>query len=714
MFLQKLRENSQLIALFAAVILAFTAQYLFTGEVFTHQLNSNTWEWETKYTVAVLLLIAATSCAAWAASRPGRIEIKAETAPLQEYTAGYRRIWLIAAGACYLLSTVIYLANGENSWVRLLWIAGIALLLIPFWLQTWGKPAGKRIPTWEWLLLSLILLIGFGFRYWKLTEIPSHVDNDVALMGTFGLDLIRNGNYNWIGYSNSEHLLSYDQFMAWRMRLFGQDHYGIVMPSVVLGTLTLIFVFLLGRNLGGPLTGFMAVGLLTISYTHIHFSRILFGSSSFFMTSVVIYAVFMGDRTRQPFWFALAGIFTGWGLLLYDSSRVVPLLLLSIAAWQWIWYRQWFKTTYKDWLVMVGGIFLGFGPMLAYAVVNFSNFAGRANRVVLWEEEVWQHELASYHTDSPFIVLVQQTWRTFLTLHLTGDGSPHFAFQRPMVSSLTAMFFILGLGYAILRLKNIKLFTMLAWIFLTFVFGGVLTADPPYWPHLNIALPPIMVMAAVGINFLASSLKKTFGRVGYMVYVWVLIGILIVTGINNWQVYYDYVKNNAGNRIRIARYLNSLPSSYHVYLASDHFTWNEHAFRFFSRGMDGQDLTLEMLESAPPALEGPTVFILFRHPEMEQILQTLYPDGVLEKHYDFDNLVSFISYRVVPSTIDVTPESAEISQLSSDGWQLIFLLVVFWVGYLAYNHYSMQKTSVSDRRLTHRLKKRQWTRTNIN
>jgi hypothetical protein len=254
---------------------------------------------------------------------------------------------------------------------------------------------------------------------------------------------------------------------------------------------------------------------------------------------------------------------------------------------------------------------------------------------------------------------------------------------------------------------------MLAWIFLTFIFGGVLTADPPYWPHLNIALPPVMIMAAVGIHFLAVSLKKTFGRVGYMVYVWVLMGILVVTGINNWQVYYDYVKNNAGNRIRIARYLNSLPSSYHVYLASDNFKWNEHAFRFFSQGMNGQDLTLEMLENAPPALEGPTVFILFRHPEMEKILQALYPDGVLEKHYDFDNLVSFISYRVVPSTTDVTPESAEISQLISDGWQLISLFVVFWGGYLAYNHYSMQKTSVSDRRLTHRLKKRQWTRRNM-
>ena len=714
MLVNKLRENVQLIVMLAALILALTAQYLFTGEIFTHQKNSNTWVWEAKYTIAVLLLALATAFVAWATFQREKVKLDDKETPSRLGENTHRRIWLIVAGACYLLSILFYLINGENTWVRLLWILGTALLLIPFWIQTWGKPDGKRIPTWEWFLLSLILLIGFGLRYWKLTEIPSHVDNDVALMGTFGVKLIQDGNHSWIGYSTSEHLLSYDQFIAWGMRLFGQDHYGIVMISVVLGTLSLILVFLLGRKLGGPLVGFMAAGLLTISYTHIHFSRILFGNSASFTAAFAIYAIFRGLRTRQPFWFALAGILTGWGLLLYDSSRVIPVLILSIIAWQAIWQRQWFKSMYKNWLILGTGALFAFGPMLAYGVANFSNFAGRANKVLLWEDIVWEHQLASYHTESPFVVLAQQTWRTFLTLHLTGDGSPHFAFQRPMVSSLTAMFFILGLGYVLLRLKDIRIFTLLAWIFLTFVFGGVLTADPPYWPHLNIALPPIMLVAALGIETLADALKKTFGRVGYMTFAWALIGLLVVTGINNWQVYYDYVKNNAGNRIRIARYLNSLPFSYHVYLASDDFNWHEHAFRFFSREMTGQDVTLEMLETDPPVLEGPTVFILFRHPEMVPILQNLYPDGELENHYDFDNLVSFISYRIVPSTADVTPESLEVSQLSLPGWRLIFLLIVLWIGYIAYNHYSIQEAVVLSKQPAHARKRRQWNRRNMN
>jgi len=105
---------------------------------------------------------------------------------------------------------------------------------------------------------------------------------------------------------------------------------------------------------------------------------------------------------------------------------------------------------------------------------------------------------------------------------------------------------------------------------------------------------------------------------------------------------------------------------------------------------------------------------LFRHPEMVPILQNLYPDGELENHYDFDNLVSFISYRVVQSTADVTPESLEVSSLSSPGWQLIFLFVVLWVGYVAYNHYSIQKAAMFDEQPIHMPKKRRWNRRNMN
>jgi 4-amino-4-deoxy-L-arabinose transferase-like glycosyltransferase len=291
------------------------------------------------------------------------------------------------------------------------------------------------------------------------------------------------------------------------MRLFGQNHYGIVMISVILGTLSLPLIYLLGRELGGRFVGLVSIALLAISYTHIQFSRILFGSSASFVSLVVAYVIFKGLRSQQPYLFAVAGVLTGWGVLLYDSSRVIPVILLSILVWLWLWQRQTFKIMVRNLWILISGVFLAFGPVLVYMVRNLTSFSGRANSVLLWVPEVWKHEWVSYKASNPIQVIWQQIWRTFLTLHLTGDGSPHFSFQRPMVDPLTAALFILGLGYFLSRLKNIKFFTILSWIFLTFILGGVLTADPPYWPHLNIALPAIVLVAAVGAKSLGDQVN---------------------------------------------------------------------------------------------------------------------------------------------------------------------------------------------------------------
>ena len=184
MFLRRLRENSQPIAMLFAICLALIAQYLFTGEIFTHQRNSNYWEWNTKYSLALFLLFLAIGFAAWAAFPHQKTTAETDQTFLADAPKG-RRAWLIGSGVSYLLSNLLYVFWGENAWVRLLWLAGICFLLIPFWLETWGKPVKNPVTSWEWMFIGLIVLVGFGLRYWKLTELPSHVDNDVALMGTF-------------------------------------------------------------------------------------------------------------------------------------------------------------------------------------------------------------------------------------------------------------------------------------------------------------------------------------------------------------------------------------------------------------------------------------------------------------------------------------------------------------------------------------------------
>jgi len=588
--------------------------------------------------------------------------------------------WTKFALICYLISCFLYLLSGENILVEGLWLTGIGILVIPLWRHGRAVSPREPIDLLEWGLVILITLTGFGLRYWNLLAIPSHVDNDIALIGTSSLKLIQSGNYHWIGPSDSGGLLAYDQLIAWSMRLFGQNQYGVVMISVIFGTLSLPLTFLLGKELGGKKVGLIAMALLTINYTHIQFSRILFGPLATLFAILASYFLLKGWQTKHPAWFALSGVSIGLCLLTYESSRILPVLIVTLIVWQWVWHPTDFRATIKYWLILILGALVAFGPYLVYTLQNFARFNGRGNDVMLWNPQIWQHEMEAYHSTSAMQVIWEQIWRTFLTLHLTGDSSPQFAIQRPMVSPLTAALVVLGLAYCIPRLKNLKYILLILWIGITFIFGGVLTYDPPFWPHLNITLPAIVILAALGADKLTYLLESYFRQYARIIVNSGLAVAIILTGFLNWEAYYNYVKDNAGPRVRMSRYLASLQPGYQVYLIDSEHNWNDFIFQFFNLGTSGQNIDPKTLSTMPSVLKQPSVFILYQHPELLPILQQLYPYGLTVPHYNNENNVVFISFEVVPPGIRLQPRIPPVNELSLPGWWIIIVLTTIWIG----------------------------------
>ncbi len=670
-----LRDRQPTFVLLLAVGLAFAAQYLFTGEILTRNIDSDGWNWPEKNDLAVGLLIAAIGCAMWAARQQA---IAFAPRPMLNTRPLSRRLLYCLGGAagCYVISLLIYYFFGENLLAQLAWFAGMLLLIIPLWLGLRGNAEIIPLAWWEWALVAGVTAIGFFLRYWQLTEIPSHVDNDVALMGTFGLRLIETGNYNWVGYTLSQHLLSYDQLMAWSMRLFGENHYGVVMFSVLSGTATLPLVYLLGREMFNWRVGLISMALLTINYTHIHFSRTLFGPTATFLAIIVFYALLRGMRTQERFWFGLSGLVTGFGILFYDSSRVVPMIAIGVFAWRMFWQGETARANFVNWVVYGLGALIGFGPMLVFALSNFALFTGRGNIVALWSEAIWKHSYEKYEAASAADVWIQQIRRTFLTFHLYGDASPHFTFPKPMVSGVMAALLIIGLGYCLWHIRQPRSFILVAWIVVTFILGGVITYDPPYWPHLNITLPAVAIIAGLAADKIMGlfSLNDLDRKLTWVV----ALALLIFTGVNNWNVYYAYVKDNADPRIRIARWINrELPEGYYAYLVSDGVHWEEYAFQFFNRGMPGRAITVEELKAQMPAPDQPLVFILMINQEFVSDLQNYYPTGVAADHYDNNEEKDFVSFVVTPPGAVLKPRITEINPLRLPGW---WLVAVFLVG----------------------------------
>jgi len=629
-----------------ALALVFGAQYLFTGEWFTRYRDTNRWEWLPNYTLASACLLSAIACAGLASlQRTPRVEhvvdmVKQITMPRSA------RVMLVCAGVCSLVASGLYLGIGEQLIVQALWVGSIVLFLVAFWLTPQTSTQTNRWHWYEYTLVAITTIIGCGLRFWRLTELPSRIDNDVAMVGVIALNAINTADYRWIGFSDSGHLQSYTQLYAWSMRLFGTDQLGLVITSVIAGTLTLPALYLLGRELYSPRVGLVAMLLLAGSYTHIHFSRTLFGPIVTLLATLTVYCLFRGVRQHQSIWFGIAGLITGIGVLQYDSARVVPLIALATVAWWLIWHRDLLRTHLSSIGCYILGVLIGFGPMLGFALTNIDLFVGRGNDVTIWSPGVWQHATSVYQVSNFVDVLWIQATRTFLTFYLYGDSSPQFSFPRPIISPLAASLMTIGLSVSLLRIRDARSFCLLMWIFLTFVLGGVLTYDPPFWPHLNIVLPAVMLLAGIGADMLVNAWptqRATWLRTGMAGVL--MIGIL-ATMFFNWQTYYHYSEDNAGPRQRMARYISSLPAGYRVYMISDEYSPDMFAFRFYNRDVPFEQLAPDQVLRTLPPLEQPLLFIVHNHNDLLSLLQDEYPGSELIEHDNNEGIVQFTTVRV--------------------------------------------------------------------
>lgn len=632
-----LSDNGLLIA-FA---IALAAQYLFTGNIISHTRDSNTWEWLPRYSGGTILLVFAIIWAVLAAKTRLSLAQTSPTAIAGPIT--YRSCFLGLAALAYGFSLVHYLLQGEDILTHCSWLAGVLFFLG----ASISLPTFKTIPWREFILVGLLIALGSWLRFWRSADIPTQIENDVALMGTLARRLIEANDYRWIGFSESEHLRSYDQLYAWSMRLFGNHYVGLVRISALAGVLTIPIVYLLGRVSFGPAVGLVAALILTTSYTHIHFSRIMFGPFSTLLASIALLGLINGIKTRKPWSFSFAGIATGFALLQYDSGKVIPVIGCSLLVWDWI-------TTVKHgrrimgtgWLFYFIGILMSFGPMLAFILHDFQSFVGRGNVVAIWTPDVWRHAISVHKTDNPLLIMLYQCRATFLSLHLYGDRSPHFALQRPMVSPMTAAFVVIGIGICIRRWRDIRYGFPLLWVMFTFILGGVITYDPPYWPHLNIALPAIALLAGLGIHALWNVTAKFHEHYGKLMMGIVLIGLLCINSVNNWALYMQYNETFADIRIRVARYVTQQAVDYEVIILGDEFFWDDYTFIFFNPGVAGRNISYQELFVHPPVADRPLLFIISNSDEGLDFLRQHYPDGIAEERNQRGK--SFIAYHVIP------------------------------------------------------------------
>lgn len=528
--------------------------------------------------------------------------------------------------------------NGEDFLVKLIWLASLAALLIaPVKSIRLGLPRITRQEGVYLAVLAALLVVALIMRVYKLTLLPYNVDGDFAEFGSIARALVTGQEQRIFAYDNWGGMPMLGYLPSWlTMSLFGTGLFGLYASGVVEGLVTIVGVYLLGRDLFHARVGLFASALLTISYTHLLASR-----QSNFIDPVPflvfsIYLMLVGLREGRTWAFVTSGLLTALCVQMYFSGRIVILivgfLLLYLLVWRppWLWMRR------RRVLLWVLAILITLGPMLMVFVGDSTMLMARASGIFVLNPSIVKHLEAKYGVTSVPEMLLEQARRTVLLFNYYPDTGPQFNFQRPFLDPVTGPLFVLGLGFALFHWRRIGDALLPVWVVLGAVFGSFLTSDAPSWSRLMILLPPTALLAARALDLLYELLSRFLASLGdnkRFLAPAVFAALVIAVGILNWNTYVEVKGSYASEVTRMARYLDVQSPSTHGYLVSSLFPYTVRELRFLVPGRLVASLTPAEITGNISRVGSPTLLILTREEgALLQKLIQLYPGGSMETH----------------------------------------------------------------------------------
>lgn len=445
-------------------------------------------------------------------------------------------LWLFGDNLFTLINTLVWL-------VALLFFVGV------FWNGQKGQftlfgSFATRFDGWTLLLIAATALV-FFFRFYQTATVPPEPFSDHAEKILDVYDVSQGQTHIFfIRNTGREAFQMYWTFLIARVFGTGLSYLSLKLGTAILGFLTLPFIYLLGREIGGKRVGLLAFLLTGIGYWPNVISRVglRFPLYPLFVAPTLFFLI-RGLRTRNRNDFLLSGLFLGLGLHGYSPMRIVPFIV--IAAFLLYWLHAQSKGARKDipvWLAMLGltSLFV-FLPLLRYWIDHPAEFGFRAFSRLSGTEQALP--------GPAYEIFFSNVWKA-LTMFNFDDGEiwVHSIPHRPALDVVSAALFALGIVLVLIRYARnrhwLDLF-LLASIPLLQLPSTLSLAFPGENPALNRAggayIPAFIIGAMALDGFLTS-----FGRRGMRnILMWGVAGLLLfISSSQNYDLVFDQYANS--------------------------------------------------------------------------------------------------------------------------------------------------------------------------
>lgn len=407
-------------------------------------------------------------------------------------------------------------------------------------------------------VLIIILALGLFLRTYQLNVSPPGFNADEAALGYNAYSILKTGKDEW-----GERLpLVFKSFSDYKpglyvyldlpfVALLGLNETAVRLPSILFGTLTILILYYLTKEVTGKET--LALGaafILAVSPWHIHYSRGAWETNiATFFISLGVLAFILGLKKSK--WWVVATISFIASMYVYQSPRViVPILaiLLVIVYWK----------RFLDFRKLLIPVLISFILILPLVFIIFSNKGlARFQGVSIFTDigpGVKNNEERGKHKNQNSLVIkfyhnkiIPYSLNFFD--HYLDHYTPNFLFasgdplgrnktpemgQMYLFEILTLLF---GVYYLITRVtKNVKV--ILFWL-LVAPIAASLTYQTPHALRAENMVVPLSLISGSGLGFLIERINyfRKFIRIPFFILVSFVIIFFILKFLHQYFVH---------------------------------------------------------------------------------------------------------------------------------------------------------------------------------
>ena len=376
------------------------------------------------------------------------------------------------------------------------------------------------------LLPLLLLVVGAWLRFVSLDQYPLGVhQNELsniydgysiaetgadrfgsyhpAVLRAFGDDDYRPAMYAWLA--------------AVPIKLFGFSVKAGRLPAAILGTASLVFLYLFATNLGGSEFGLLALLLGVLSPLHIQYSRVAHEGAVLpgFFVIVILYLWERASARQFPLSIlALLGLVVGLSANAYQSTKLTSVLFAAGIA---LWIAHYRKPALPGLIAFAVFAVIGAAPQILVLATDPEHFSSRARVLAIKEENPVIFALTvlrNYGQNlAPHYLFVPRTYSALTVARLLppeilffyaglvglallpSKGSPHAHLRIYFAAAVAILPSAITFGAPhTLRTSGMTVLTPL------FSAAGIvwLYTLIPAWPHFKRFYYPLVVIVLVG------------------------------------------------------------------------------------------------------------------------------------------------------------------------------------------------------------------------